>query len=250
MNSNKPVWIIGASSGIGAELARQYAAEGTPVIISARRKEQLDKVASEFPDLLTTCPMDVTDPDTIQKCVTALFSSEKPPEQVIINAGTYRPMTSDKFVAQNGIDTMTVNYFGVIRVLEQILPPLLKADAGKIVVMGSVAGFNGLPLSHAYGPSKAALINLCEGLAVDLAKTGVDLQIINPGFVRTPLTDQNKHPMPFLLEVDDAARRIREGIETNRFEITFPLRFAYMLKLIRLLPYWISMPLIRKVTGS
>lgn len=244
------IWIVGASSGIGQELAHQYADLGKQVIISARSVEALEKVKDARPGNISALPLDVTRPEDVSNAVTSLFGEVKTrPDLVILNAGTYRPMSYKKFSARSAEETMAVNYMGVVRCIEGILPFYLEQARGHIVVVSSVAGYQGLPKSLSYGPTKAALINLCEGLNIELGGTGVRIQVVNPGFVKTPLTEGNTFPMPFLMEVEDAARRIIAGIEKDRFEIAFPTRFALILKFIGLLPYSISLPLIRKMTG-
>jgi short-subunit dehydrogenase len=249
MNSDA-IWIIGASSGIGREVALQYAQKGQPVVISARSADKLDEIADKNPKLIKPLPLDITDEQSVRLKTYELFADGEGPETVILNAGTYAPMSYDHYAAGKAIQVMDVNYFGVVRVIERILPHLIEKRYGKIVIVASVAGYQGLPLALAYGPSKAALINLCEALRVELMGSGVTVQLVNPGFVKTPLTAGNKFPMPFLMEVEDAAARMIKGIEGNAFEITFPRRFAYILKFIRMLPYAISLPLIRKGTGK
>jgi len=249
MTSNT-IWIVGASSGIGRELARQYVRNGNNVLVSARRLEKLEELAQEAPSHITAVQLDVVDKDSIESAAKKIFESNDTPDTIILNAGIYKPMSHTHFIAKNAEETMKVNYFGVVRMIENILPRLLKTKSGKIVVVASVAGYNGLPLSLAYGPTKAALINLCEALRIELMGSGVSIQLVNPGFVKTPLTAQNKFQMPFLLDVEDAAERILKGINKDQFEIAFPRRFAYLLKVIRMLPYAISLPLLRKMTGS
>ncbi len=244
------IWVVGASSGIGRELARQYAQAGNNVLVSARRLEKLEELVQEAPDQITAVQLDVVDEDSIESATKRVFEGDSTPGTIILNAGIYKPMSHTHFMARNAEETMIVNYLGVVRMIENILPRLLKAKSGKIVVVASVAGYIGLPLSLAYGPTKAALINLCEALRIELMGSGVSIQLVNPGFVKTPLTAQNKFQMPFLLDADDAAKRILKGIDGDQFEIAFPRRFAYLLKLIRMLPYAISLPLLKKMTGS
>lgn len=248
--TNEAIWIVGASSGIGREVALQYADKGSEVIISARSKEKLDEIATVKPDLIKSMPLDVTDECSVKLATYQLFADGEGPKTVILNAGAYAPMSFDHFSADKAMEVMNVNYSGVVRLIERILPHYLGDGSGKIVVVASVAGYQGLPLSLAYGPTKAALINLCEALRVELMGSGVTIQLVNPGFVKTPLTAGNKFPMPFLMEVEDAAASMIKGIEGNAFEIIFPRRFAYILKFIRMLPYAISLPLIRKGTSG
>ena len=142
---------------------------------------------------------------------------------------------------------MEINYMGVINCLQATVPAYIKQGKGHIAVVSSVAGYQGLPNASAYGSSKAALINMCEALQPELAAAGIKLQLVNPGFVRTPLTDLNKFPMPFLMEVEDAANRIIRGLRGNSFEISFPRRFTWLLKTLKLLPYAVYLRLTKKL---
>ncbi|MZR32234.1 SDR family NAD(P)-dependent oxidoreductase [Sneathiella litorea] len=245
---DQAVWIVGGSSGIGREVARQYAEKGTEVVVSARGEEKLAETVALKPDLIKSLPLDITDETSVRLATYKLYANGNGPRTVILNAGTYEPMSFDHFSGDKAMQVMNVNYFGVVRVIERILPYFIEDQVGKIVIVASVAGYQGLPLALAYGPSKAALINLSEALRVELTGSGVTVQLVNPGFVKTPLTAGNKFPMPFLMEVEAAAERMIRGIDSNAFEVTFPRRFAYILKFVRMLPYWISLPLIRKGT--
>ncbi|MAZ04321.1 MAG: oxidoreductase [Sneathiella sp.] len=244
------IWIIGSSTGIGRELALQYAEEGKEVVISARSADTLAEVAGIHPDRMRAVPIDVTDTASIRAAVETLYRDGAGPDIVILGAGAYQPMSVDHFSSEKAAKIMEVNYLGVVRVIEQVLPHFKKAGAGHFVAIASVAGYQGLPLALAYGPSKAALINLSEALRTELSGSNILIQVVNPGFVKTPLTEGNKFPMPFLMEADDAARRIRKGIDGKAFEIAFPRRFAFILKFIRMLPYALSIPLIRKGTNQ
>ena len=138
---------------------------------------------------------------------------------------------------------------GAVNGLSAVIPVFIDRKRGHVGVVASVAGYSGLPLAGAYGASKAALINMCESLRPELEAEGVGLSVINPGFVRTPLTAKNKFPMPFLIDADVAARQIYSGMIKGKFEIALPRSFVIILKILRLLPYGIYFPLIKKVTG-
>ncbi len=139
---------------------------------------------------------------------------------------------------------MDVNWNGTINALAPALEFMRKRKRGQIAIVASVAGYGGLPTGSIYSGSKAALIKMAEGLKFDLDRMGILIQVITPGFIRTPLTDRNDFPMPFLLEVDDAAERIVKGLSREGFEITFPKRFTYLLKFLNNLPYWMYFPLV------
>ena len=138
---------------------------------------------------------------------------------------------------------------GVINGLSAVVPTFASRRAGHIAVVSTVAGYSGLPLASAYGASKAALINMCEALKPELEAEGVAFSMINPGFVRTPLTDKNEFPMPFLVEPDVAARHIFNGMAKRKFEIAFPLPFVLILKVLRMLPYGLYFRVVKKITG-
>jgi short-subunit dehydrogenase len=241
-------WIVGGSTGIGRELALQLADLGEKVLVSARSEDNLKEVQNLRPEYIKSIALDVTDEKAVASTVATLFNSGNAPKTVYLNAGIYHPMSVKNFSASTAARMMTVNYLGTMNVIENILPHYINAKSGHIVVVASVAGYQGLPMSLGYGPTKAALINLCEGLHLELHGSGVKIQVVNPGFVKTPLTANNKFPMPFLMEVEEAARRIVKGAQTSSFEIIFPRRFAIILKTLGLLPYGISLPLIRKLT--
>ncbi|WP_169570024.1 SDR family NAD(P)-dependent oxidoreductase [Sneathiella limimaris] len=242
-------WIIGASTGIGADLALQLGAEGHTVTISARNEAKLEEVASKYPKQISCLPMDICNELSIESAFSKFEALDKLPDCVVISAGTYSPQTVSHFSLENAEKTMALNYIGTCRILERLLPIFQSRDKGHIALIASVAGYQGLPKSLAYGPTKAALINLAEGLQIELMNSNVKVQVINPGFVKTPLTAQNKFNMPFLMEPEEAARKIAQGLKKDQFEIAFPLPFVLILKTIRLLPYWLSLKLIAKLTS-
>lgn len=245
----KNIWIVGASTGIGRELSIQYSLKGKNVIASSRSIESNSDQGLSAESGPGRLSLDITDPEAVKKTVEGLFNSVDAPDTVFLCAAAYEPMSVDQFSMDVVEKLQSVNYLGTLRVISEILPYFRERGKGKIVVVASVAGYQGLPLSLAYGPTKAALINFCEALRLELDGSGVTVQVINPGFVRTPLTDKNKFKMPFIMEVEEAARRIRLGVEGQNFEICFPRRFVLILKFIRLLPYWLSLPILKKGTG-
>lgn len=243
------VWITGASAGIGRALAERMAREGATVAISARGAETLADVAKAMPDRLHAFPMDVGDRDAVRATVAAIQARFGQIDVAVLNAGTHKPMSLDRFSSDTVRQLLETNVMGVANALEALLPAMLARRGGRIAVVSSVAGWRGLPTGAAYGASKAALHNLVESLKFDADKAGLILQIINPGFVKTPLTDKNPFPMPFLITAEQAAERIAAGLKTDRFEITFPRRFTWQLKLLRMLPYRWYFPLVHKFTG-
>ena len=166
----------------------------------------------------------------------------------MLAAGTHQPVSAEAFEADEFARLVAINLVGVGNCLEPLLQRMIARRKGRIAVVSSVAGYRGLPTSSYYGATKAALINLAESLKFDLDRHGVTMQLIDPGFVRTPLTDKNEFAMPFLIEAEAAAERIAKGLESSSFEITFPRRFTYLLKLLRCLPYRLYFPLVARAT--
>jgi len=243
------VWITGASSGIGRELALHYARQGDSVAVSARRRQELETLAARLPGRIAAFPVDVTDAGAMAAAVAAIEAALGPLDVAILNAGIYAEAAIDPFDLALFRRHVEINYMGVVNGIAAILPRFLARGAGQIAVISSVAGYRGLPQAAAYGPTKAALINLCESLKPDLDRRGVRISIVNPGFVRTPMTAPNTFTMPFLMAPDVAARRIAEGLDAGKFEVTFPRRFTFMLKLARLLPYGLYFRLVKRATG-
>lgn len=244
------IWITGASSGLGKEVARQYAVLGHQVCASARGVDALDALVASCSNeagRIHAFPLDVTDINQVMTCFDNICETVGMPDISLLNAGTHTANSVDKFDAQVFRRLMEINYMGVVNCLQAVVPACIQQRSGHIAVVSSVAGYQGLPNASAYGASKAALINLCEALQPELADVGVKLQLVNPGFVRTPLTDLNEFPMPFLMEVEDAAARIIKGLEGNSFEISFPRRFTWLLKTLKLLPYAVYLRLTRNL---
>lgn len=234
------VWITGAGKGIGRALALAMARAGAAVAASARTAADLESLAAEAGAAggrIVPFALDVTDAAATAAVVAAVERQLGPIGQAVLNAGTHLPVTAAAFSADPFRQLVEINLMGTVHGLAALVPRFVARRAGRIAVVASLAGYRGLPSAAAYGASKAALIALCEALRPDLERHGVVLQVINPGFVRTPLTDRNDFPMPFLIEADAAARRIVAGLRGDRFEIAFPRRFALLLKLLRCLPY-------------
>jgi short-subunit dehydrogenase len=168
---------------------------------------------------------------------------------VVYCAGHYQALRADAWSLDEMLRHQQVNYVGALHVLDAVLPALLAQGAGHLSLLGSVAGYRGLPKGLAYGPTKAALINLAETLYLDLREHGIGVSLVNPGFVRTPLTAQNDFRMPALMTPEAAATEILRGWARGEFEIHFPRRFTLAMKLLRLLPFGIYQALVRRATG-
>lgn len=240
------VWITGASKGIGRALALRFARAGSTVAASARSADALADLASEadsLPGRIVPLPLDVTDAEAVAAALEKLGAAEGLPDLVVMNAGTHIPVDGTAPKAADFRTLLDLNVMGTVHVLEALVPPMVGRGSGRLAVVASIAGYRGLRTASAYGASKAALINMSEALRVELADAGVVLQLVNPGFVDTPLTEENEFPMPFLMPVDKAAERFYRGLHSDRFEITFPKRFTWILKALRLLPYCLYLPL-------
>ena len=244
------VWITGGGAGIGRALALRLCRDGATVAISGRTLASLQEVqtaAQQLPGKVICLPLDVTDEAAVMAAPDAIEAKAGSLDLVVLNAGTHQPMHAADFSPAVVRKLIDVNVMGVTHGLAAVLPRFLDRRAGHIAVVSSVAGYRGLPSSAAYGATKAALINMCESLKPELDEAGVTLSLVNPGFVRTPLTDKNEFEMPFLMEAEAAADRLADGLASGRFEITFPRRFTWMLKLFRCLPYFLYFRLTRRL---
>lgn len=240
-----PIWITGASSGIGRALALRLARDGRQVIASARSTDALADLARENANI-DAWPLDVTDAAACEKAVAAIEAAHGPLSLAVLNAGTHKATPAIDFRAADIRALVDINLMGTVNALA----PLLARRTKHIAVVASVAGYSGLPTAAGYGATKAALINMCEALKPECDALGIKLQLVDPGFVKTPLTDKNDFPMPFIMNVEDAVEALVRGLASDRFEIVFPRRFALILKFLRLLPYRLYFPLVRKATGK
>ena len=241
------VWLVGASTGIGRALAEQLHAQGATVIVSARHLETLKTFVLEHPGSLAL-PLDVTDRAAVRRAAGTAVA-DGPLDLVCYCAGHYRAMRATAMDLNDMLHHHQVNTVGALHVLDAITPGMVARKQGHISLVSSVAGFRGLPQSLAYGPTKAALINLAETLYLDLQPHGLGVSVVNPGFVETPLTAQNKFHMPALISPTQAAQAMLQGWAKGEFEIHFPKRFTRWMKLLRLLPYRLYFAVVRRTTG-
>ncbi|WP_049629817.1 SDR family NAD(P)-dependent oxidoreductase [Cellvibrio sp. pealriver] len=244
---NQVVWIIGASSGIGAALARELFKRGALLALSARRKDELDRLKLELDDTSKVFVLDITDPDMTLRTAHAIRASFGRIDRIIFLAAAYVPMKTtelDIAVTKGIIDTNLTGAFNVVHAVVPILKS--QQQKGQLALCGSVAGYIGLPEGQPYSATKAALINLAESLHAE-CRDLIDIKLINPGFVSTPLTDKNRFEMPMIMQPEDAANAIADGLLSRSFEIHFPKKFTLLLKLLRLLPYPLSLRVTRKL---
>ncbi len=241
------VWLVGASSGIGRAVASALHAQGAQVMVSARNAQALAQFQREHPGA-QALPLDVCDRNAVREAAQRLLA-QGTLDCVFYSAGHYLPMRADRMDLDEMIRHNRINYEGALHVLDAVVPALLAQGRGHISLVSSVAGYRGLPPALAYGPTKAALINLAETLYLDLRGRGVGVSVVNPGFVETGLTAQNEFEMPALITPEQAAREILAGWERGRFEIHFPRRFTWGMKALRLLPFGLYQALVRRFTG-
>jgi NADP-dependent 3-hydroxy acid dehydrogenase YdfG len=245
--SGKRVWVIGASSGIGEACANALLAQGAKVALSSRRVERLNAIAAQAQaDQALVIPLDVTNDDQFHGAYQTLLNTWGGIDLLLFVSGMYIPLRADDFEIQAAEQTIEANLLGPMRAVALVLPKMLKAHAGHIAIVGSVAGYSGLPKALAYGPSKAGIINFCETLYYDLLPEGVSVHMISPGFVATEATAQNDFEMPALISAAQAATEILGGIQRGEFDIHFPKRFSRFLKLLRLLPYPLYFWIVRR----
>lgn len=250
MAAERLAWITGASSGIGRALALRLAGEGWSVVASARRAGELETLATDAKrraGRIVPMPLDVTDLEAMRDGVRRIETERGPIALAILNAGIYERDSAESFDADAFGRQVRINLLGAANGLDAIMPGMIGRRSGRIAIVSSVAGYRGLPGAAAYSASKAALIAMAESLRPELAEHNVKLQIVNPGFVRTPLTDRNDFPMPFLMELDDAVAAFHRGLATNRFEISFPWRLAVIMKLLRILPDRVFLTISRRM---
>ena len=233
-------WVTGAGKGIGRAVALELAQRGWSVAVSARTQPDLDTLAKEASVTgghIVPVALDVIQPLMVSQAVEQIENEIGGIDLAILNAGSYLRFGATNFDAEKFRRQIELNVMGTVNCLEPVLRNMRKRSRGHIAVVSSLTAYRGLPYASAYGASKAALTNMCEALKPELDALGIGMSVIHPGFVKTPLTDKNDFGMPFLMEANDAARRVVDGVERGKFEILFPRRFGYMLKIGRFLPY-------------
>jgi short-subunit dehydrogenase len=235
MWAGKTYWLIGASEGLGRALAAELDAKGARLVLSARSAERLEELAKELRGDHRVVACDVTD----SASVAAAWGEVGEVDGVVYLAGLYDPMAAQDWVADKVEVIADVNFMGAVRVLGHVVPAFVRRGAGHIALVGSLAGYRGLPGAIGYGASKAGLMHLAENLQADLWRTAIRVQLLNPGFIRTRLTEKNEFAMPFLMEPEEAARIMRESMEGRAFKRDFPWGFSLVFRLSRLLPLWL-----------
>tara|TARA_Y100001936_G_scaffold198820_1_gene199973 strand:- start:7878 stop:8630 length:753 start_codon:yes stop_codon:yes gene_type:complete len=243
-------WVTGAGTGIGRAVSLELARRGWIVAASSRTESRLGSLAEEAAKLggsVIPMALDVTLRDSVDVLVHHIENEIGPIDLAVLNAGTYVQFGASEFSVEAFQDQFDLNVMGTVNCANPVLKFMRDRESGHIAVVSSLTAYRGIPFASAYGATKAALTNMCEALKPELEQFGVDISVIHPGFVKTPLTDQNEFPMPFLMEANDAARRIVDGLERRKFEVTFPRRFAFLLKLARCLPYSLYFAITRRL---
>lgn len=231
----KRYWIVGASEGLGRAVAHGLSRMGTSLVLSARSVERLQDLSDELPGRSEVVAMDVADADSV--AAAAMQAGEI--DGIVFLSGVYWPQAAQEWVPEQVNAMIDVNLTGCARVLGHVVPAMVARDRGHVVLTGSLAGYRGLPGAIGYGASKAGVMVLAELMYADLRGTGVEVQLANPGFIRTRLTDKNDFQMPFIMEPEDAARRMIEHMGGDGFARSFPGGFATMFRLGNFMPDWL-----------
>ena len=232
--AGKRYWLVGASEGLGRALAHKLSVTGVELILSARSEDRLADLAAALPGRARTVPCDVTDDASVRAAAEAAGDING----VVVLAGDYWPMKASEWNAEHALSMAECNFVGCLRLLGHVVPAMVARDRGHIVLTGSLAGYRGIPGMIGYGASKAAVMNLAESLRADLRKTGVEVQLVNPGFIRTRMTEKNDFPMPMIMEPDVAARHVFEHMNGDTLSRSFPAPLSALFRLGQFLPDW------------
>ncbi|MEC7668118.1 MAG: SDR family NAD(P)-dependent oxidoreductase, partial [Pseudomonadota bacterium] len=227
-------WIVGSSDGLGAAVAEKLSRAGVELVLSARSEDKLKELSERLPAPSDVVPLDVQDSEAVQ----AAYKDLGHLDGVVFLAGVYWPFGADEWDFDQAETMADVNFTGAMRVVGAVLPDFVARDRGHIVITGSLTGYRGLPGSVAYTASKSGVMAMAECLYCDLRKTGVKVQLVNPGFVKTRLTEKNDFPMPFIMEPEDAAQIVFEHMGNDKFSRAFPRPFSWLFRLSQFLPDW------------
>ena len=243
---DKVIWITGASSGIGKALAIKFAKKGWKVAISARRENLLNEIAKTYNDIFPY-PLDVTDSKKCELVFNSIKEKFKNVDISVFSTGIHDPKSEKSLDLNKVRQIMEVNFFGTINSVNAVYKYYKERKSGQISIVSSVAGYRGLPAGGAYCASKSALTSFTESLNFDMKRKNVRVSLISPGFIKTPMTDQNDFPMPMIKTPEFAAEEIYNGlIKKNAFEIHFPKSFTFIMKILQILPNWAYFKLVEK----
>ncbi|MEM9637206.1 MAG: SDR family NAD(P)-dependent oxidoreductase [Pseudomonadota bacterium] len=231
----KRYWLVGAGDGLGAALARRLSEAGAHVIVSARSEDKLKALVDDLPRDGSYQTVDVADDQSVAQAAEAVGLVDG----VVFLAGVYWPFGAQEWHAEQATAMADINFTGLMRVMGAVVPEMVRRDAGHIVITGSLSGFRGLPGSIGYTASKAGTMSLAECMYADLRQTGVQVQVANPGFIKTQLTDKNDFKMPFLMTPEEAAEHMFQHMNGNSFKVSFPRLFSLVFRGSQLLPDWL-----------
>ena len=231
----KRYWLVGASEGLGRALAYKLSAAGAELILSARAEDRLQSLADDLPGKTQVLPLDLADEASVAQAGETLGHVDG----LVFLAGAYWPMSALNWDGPAALVMADINFTGAFRVLNQVMPQFLQRDAGHIVITGSLSGFRGLPGAIGYGASKAGVMALAESLYADLCRTGIQVQVANPGFIKTRLTEKNTFHMPFLMSPEEAADHMFKHMQSPRFKRSFPTLFSLLFRFSQFWPDWL-----------
>lgn len=247
MKKGENIWLIGASTGIGKALAKELSDTGARLVLSSRNKDALEELEKILGGGHFVCPVDIADSTSVAKAVSFVTETLPRIDRVICLAAVYTPGAFADIPEKDMENIVNTNLAGTLRVAKSVLPVLEQQGGGQLVLCGSIAGYAGLPASQPYAATKAGIMNLAQSLYMEYRPKNIDIKLISPGFVKTPMTDKNDFPMPFIMQPEDAAKRIAKGLNKKSFEIHFPRRFTFLLKFLRLLPASLYFFIIRRL---
>lgn len=230
----KRYWLVGASEGLGAALAHKLSSAGVEVIVSARSQDKLDALVAELPGNASAQIVDVSDRDSVKAAAKAVGDVDG----VVFLAGVYWPMKAQDWNADHAEAMADINFTGAMRVMGSVMPMMQERGTGHLVITGSLSGFRGLPGAIGYSASKAGVMALAESMYADLRGSGIDVQLANPGFIKTRLTEKNEFKMPFIMEPEDAAQEMFELMNSDHFKKSFPRVFSWVFRLSQFMPDW------------
>ena len=244
--TNKVIWITGGSSGIGKALAYKFANEGWQVALSARREELLNEI-SRSNNNIHSFPLDVLNVEKCKEVFNKIVSKFKNIDIAVFSTGIHDPNSEKKLNLESIRKIMETNFFGTMNSINSVYNYFKDKKSGHISIVSSVAGYRGLPMAGAYCASKSALISYAESLYFEMKRFNVRVSVVNPGFIKTPMTDQNPFPMPMIVSAEFAAEEMFKGLtKSNSFEIHFPKKFTFIMKILKIMPNWLYLKLIKK----
>tara|TARA_B100002052_G_C15735793_1_gene530838 strand:- start:136 stop:891 length:756 start_codon:yes stop_codon:yes gene_type:complete len=242
----KKIWITGASSGIGKALAIKFAKEGWQVAASARRENLLKELSKQNSNIFSF-PLDVKQEGKAKEIFQKIITEFKEIDICVFCTGIHDPEAEKNLNSEKIREIMETNFFGTLNTIMSVSDYFKKKQSGHISIVSSVAGYRGLPAASGYCASKAALTSLAESLYFDFKRFNVRVSLISPGFIKTPMTDKNKFPMPLIKSPEFAAEKMFIGLtKKNSFEIHFPIFFTMIMKLLKIMPNWLYFILVKK----